>query len=99
MATDIIHTPPTLELPNFDSMTETELWTFWQEWHIATRAKAVALVGVRQSAPKLAQSLANYAYNKACAMKCRIKGDITQALNYESICDMIYQRLPADLRW
>jgi hypothetical protein len=99
MAVDIIHAPPTLELPNFDAMTEAELMAFWSKWHTATRAQAVTLVGVRKSAPKLTHILANYACNKACAMGCRLKGDIIQALNYETICDRIYQSLPTDLKW
>jgi hypothetical protein len=99
MPADIIHTPPTLDLPNFDGMTTTELWEFWVQWHIATQAKATTLVGVRENAAKLAHTLANYACNKACAMRCRLDGDIVQAINYETICDRIYQTLPEDLRW
>lgn len=99
MPTEVIHTPPTLNLPNFDAMSQVELMRFWLDWRKATRRKAVLLVGVRKSAPYLAQKLANYACNKATAIACRLKGDIAAATNYESICERIYQELPEDLRW
>lgn len=99
MPTDIIHTPPTLELPNFDAMTPDDLWAFWHKWHLASRRQTVTLVGVRKNALKYTYTLANYACNKAVAMTCRAKGDIVQAQNYEHNCDALYEQLPADLKW
>jgi hypothetical protein len=34
-----------------------------------------------------------YACNKAVAMRLRIEGNINQAMEYESICDRIYNRM------
>ena len=45
------------------------------------------------------RNLAHYAYNKATAMRCRLKGDITAALMYEAICERIYNNLPEYARW
>lgn len=99
MPSDIIHTPPTLELPNFDCMSANELRAFWKKWHTATRAKAIALVGVRKDAPKLAHTLANYAINKCVAVEARTQGLIATAQRYEGYCDALYKDLPEDLRW
>lgn len=99
MPADTIHTPPTLELPNLDCMPANELRAFWNEWHVANRAKAVALVGVRKNAPKLAHTLASYAINKAVAVQARSQGLITTAQRYEGYCDNLYKELPEDLRW
>ena len=38
--------------------------------------------------------LRNYAWNKATAMRCRLRGDIQAATIYETICDRIYDALP-----
>jgi len=45
------------------------------------------------------RSLAHYAYNKSTAMRCRLKGDINAALNYEAICERIYDNLPDYAKW
>lgn len=87
-------------IPNFDAMPETELWAFWQRYNRASRKDAQALIGDRRKGfTTLAATLANYACNKAVAMKCRRDGDITAALLYETACDLAYNRLPEDLRW
>lgn len=99
MATDIIYTPPTLKLPNLDAMSKDKLWAFWKKWHVATRTKAVALVGVRKGATRLAQQLANYALHKTSAIQFRLDGKIVLAQNYETVCEQLYQKLPEDLRW
>lgn len=44
-------------------------------------------------------NLAHYAYNKATAMRCRERGDILAAQNYEAICDRIYDQLPSFAKW
>lgn len=45
------------------------------------------------------QDLGNYACNKAVAMRCRLEGEIQTALNYERVCEMIYESLPEWARW
>jgi hypothetical protein len=47
----------------------------------------------------VAWNLIQYARTKARAMRARISGTITDALNAESVCDCIYKRLPAWARW
>ncbi len=42
-------------------------------------------------AEKAANALSNYAWNKTTAIGLRKKGDITNALKYEEICDRIYR--------
>ena len=44
-------------------------------------------------------TLANYACNKAVAMRCRLQGDIPAALIYELACEHCYNDLPAEVRW
>jgi hypothetical protein len=43
-----------------------------------------------KGATAAAGALSNYAWNKATACDCRLKGDIPAALVYEAICDRIY---------
>jgi hypothetical protein len=43
--------------------------------------------------------LAEYAKNKAMAMRCRRAGDVERALRAETRCDMIYELLPPEWRW
>jgi hypothetical protein len=87
-------------VPNFDAMTREELMQFWQRYHRPSRRDAAALVGDRRAGyTNIASSLASYACNKAVAIRCREEGNISSAACYEQHADMIYQRLPADLRW
>lgn len=44
-------------------------------------------------------SLASYAYSKAAAMRCRVRGSMVQAQTYEGICERIYTRLPDWAKW
>ena len=44
-------------------------------------------------------SLANYASNKATAVRLRLQGDITMAVMYEDIADKIYRGLPDWAKW
>lgn len=87
------------DVPNFDGMTSNELWDFWKKYHRARRKDAEKLVGRRKGFTRIAAQLAAYASNKATAMDCRRRGDITAAQVYETICNNIYDRLPSDLRW
>ena len=87
-------------VPNLDCMTKEDLGAFWGKYHRASRKDAEALVGDRRKGfTTAASALANYAINKATAMGCREKGDITAALVYEHSCDLCYERIPEDLRW
>ena len=87
-------------VPNFDAMTKDDLMNFWARYHRPSRKDAAALIGDRRAGyTNLAADLANYACNKATAMSCRLKGSIQSAQVYETHCDMIYARLPTDLRW
>ncbi len=45
------------------------------------------------------KNLANYAANKATAMRCRLAGKIEAAICYELICEGIYDRLPKFAKW
>lgn len=88
-------------VPNLDGMTEAELWAFWKEHRQGRGRKASAeLIGDRRPGyTRIAGDLAAYACNKAVAMSCRLKGDISAALVYEKGCDIIYDGLPEDLCW
>jgi hypothetical protein len=88
-------------IPNLDAMHKDELMDFWMRYqNRQKRADAAALIGDRRPGyTVIAGSLGGYASNKAAAISCRLSGDIQGAMVYESICDGIYDRLPADLRW
>ena len=88
------------QVPNLDGMSDKDLMAFWSKYHRPTRKDAAALIGdTRKGYTSLAASLAAYAVNKATAMTCRAKGEIQGAEVYEKICELIFERLPADLRW
>lgn len=87
-------------IPNFDAMTKDELMEFWSRYHRPTRKDAEALIGDRRKGyTNIAATLANYACNRAVAMKCRLDGDITRAQCYEYAMDLSYDALPDDLKW
>jgi hypothetical protein len=46
-----------------------------------------------------AEALMNYAWNREAAHATRRQGDIVHALEYEDICERIYEKLPDDIRW
>ena len=41
----------------------------------------------------------HYAINKLTAMACRLRGDISAALEYEDTCERIYKDLPKYAKW
>jgi|6_EtaG_2_1085325.scaffolds.fasta_scaffold00065_63 hypothetical protein len=47
----------------------------------------------------VAQQIRAYCHNAATARDCRKRGKIQTALQYEAICDHLYQRLPAWAQW
>lgn len=87
-------------VPNLDAMSADSLMDFWHKYHRPGRKDAAALIGdTRKGYTRLASDLANYACNKAVAMRCRESGDISTATMYEGIAERIYNDLPADLHW
>lgn len=86
-------------VPNLDAMTGDELAAFLTEYGSCSRTHAAKLVGKRKGYTSVANSVVNYAANKNAAIYCRLRGDIVQAMNYETICERLYQALPADIRW
>lgn len=87
-------------IPNFGGMNRDELMAFWTKYTKPSRKAAQDLIGdSRKGYIGIASTLANYASNKATAMACRERGDIAAAQLYELCCDLIYKRLPKDLRW
>lgn len=87
-------------VPNLDAMPLFELQAFWVKYHRGTRKLAAELIGdKRPGYTTLANKLAAYALNKACAMQLRLEGKISQAVTYEEGCDIIYSQIPDDLRW
>ena len=76
--------------PNLDGYPTEDLMDFW---YVTSRGWAMAryLFTNRPTSYITATAmLGNYAANKATAMQCRAKGDITAAQIYEHICEQIY---------
>lgn len=85
-------------VPNLDAMEPDELMAFWKRYHRVGGKAARELFGDDIGATgyvTAARNLAHYASNKATAIQCRLRGDITTAIMYERICDDIYARLPS----
>lgn len=86
-------------VPNLDCMEVEELRAFWLSTTKYTKgkqhAKARELFPSRRDGyVKVTEGLGHYAINKASAMRCRLRGDIGEALKYEQICDRIHLWLP-----
>lgn len=87
-------------IPNFDGMTKDELTAFWYKYSRAGFKLSAELIGdKRRNYTILARTCANYAMNKACAMKLRLEGNIQGAMTYEHACELCYDQLPKDLQW
>lgn len=84
--------------PNLDAESIDDLMTFWNKHQSGRASRELFPDGGRGSKTATAD-LANYASNKATAMRCRLAGNITGALQYEGICDRIFDRLPQIARW
>jgi hypothetical protein len=90
--------PP--NIPNFDAMTRDELRSFWSEYHICSKSKAVELLGVvRKDGKKIVETLACYAMDRSVAMGYRLEGKIQQAIICENNAQLAYNRLPSVCRW
>lgn len=86
--------------PNLDGMDAGDLMQFWSKFHHAGPKLASELFPDRpRGYVKAAHALANYAANKATAMKCRKDGKIAEAQMYEGICGRIYEELREFARW
>ncbi len=83
---------------NLDAMSPDDLMDFWAKHQGGRAYRALAPQGGK-GAKRAAADLANYASNKATAMRCRLKGEIQTAQNYERIADAIYNQLPASAKW
>ena len=89
-----------MSVPNLDSLDSEDLMKLWVEWQQGHRNQAEEVFGGKfPGYTRALKSLANYALNKATAIKCRIEGDIERALIYEEICDKIYDALPDHIQW
>jgi hypothetical protein len=86
------------DVPNFDAMEPDELMEFWSA-HNAGRGRKALFPDGGLGTMRATADLANYASNKATAMRCRLKGDIETAQMYERICETIYNGLPEWARW
>jgi len=87
---------------NLDAFVDAaELW----EFHNAARGLrpltlARTLFPSKQSGyVQATNQLKHYAANKATAMDCRKRGDVSTALHYEKIAERIYSELPTFARW
>lgn len=85
------------QIPNLDCETPEALMQFWLTHQGGRQSFALGLIG--PGSRRATADLANYASNKATAMQCRLRGDITTALRYEGICDRIYKALPEVAQW
>ena len=88
-----------MDIPNFDTMSQDELRTFWSTWHVTTKKRAIKFTGERKDARQIMENLACYAINKSCAIGLRLEGEIPKAMKYETACELAYERLPVDVRW
>lgn len=85
---------------NLDAESVDWLTGFWFVAQQRPRAVARALFIDRPRGYVRATGLlAAYAASKATAMRCRLDGRIATALDYERVCDGLYERLPAFARW
>ncbi len=84
-------------IPNLDAMTPEDLMDFWITHHRGTNGLRLGITG--KGSRGIITNLANYAANKATAIKERERGRINSAREYESICESIYLSLPESARW
>lgn len=86
---------------NLDAESVDALWTFWSRVNAEPVRAARSMLGTNRPKGYVAavHALGNYAANKATAIQCRLRGDISGALMYEDIADCIYDKLPSWARW
>jgi hypothetical protein len=85
--------------PNMDAMPSDELMTIWNTINREpVRTARAWFPDAYRGFVAATRDLGAYASNTATAMDCRRRGDIGTAVMYETICDRIYDRLPAFAR-
>lgn len=84
--------------PNLDGMDISDLMPFWNK-HQSGRAYRDLFPAGGKGTKRAAADLANYASNAHAARSCRAKGAIRIALDYERVCERIYEALPPFARW
>ena len=90
-------------VPNLDAHSIDELWEFWQATNSVRPIKHARRIFSERPRPegyvRVTKDLGCYASNRATAMRLRMEGNIATAMQYERICDGIYDRLPEWARW
>lgn len=91
----------TINTLNPDAMNVEELETFA---HSARGLRPVTkarnfFCGTPRGYVSAFKNIRHYCSNKAVAMRCRARGEITTAQQYESICERIYNELPDYAKW
>jgi len=88
-------------VPNLDAMDPKALLEFWFTTNRVRPIRTARAIfpACPQEYVRATKDLGHYASNKATAMHCRMRGDISTASMYEDICERIYQKLPAFARW
>lgn len=93
----------TSNVPNLDAMDTDELRAFANVHASVIGNRAAAALALFPARPAgyvaATRDLGNYAWNALTARNARTMGLIDAALNYERICDTIYQQLPEWARW
>ena len=87
---------------NLDNMTTEpmELFAWSHTFGHATKAQRIEVFGqTGKGTVRALKDLANYAANKATAMQCRARRDISTAQMYERIAEKIYIGLPPFAKW
>lgn len=85
---------------NLDAIPEDDLREFAKSMHYLKRQEAALIFpGKPKGYVKASHMLENYAWNKLTAMILRKEGEINRAIEYENICQRIYDRLPEFARW
>jgi len=85
-------------VPNLDAMEYDELMRFWAI-HQNGRKFIELFPNGGYDAMKATKELSKYAGGKATAFYSRQEGKIAFAMQYESLCDKIYEQLPEFARW
>lgn len=84
-----------------DDMDINELWDFWSKTNSVRPIRFARELFPSQ--PKgyveTTKNLGHYAANRATAMRLRLEGNITTAMEYEKIAERIYNKLPSYAHW
>ena len=85
---------------NLNGMNYDELVDFWKEAFYHPNRVGRRLFPQRPKGyTAVTRELAIYAFNKATAMTCRLKGEIAEAESHERGCEGIYKAMPEYARW